>query len=115
MTLVEKQQVFPKLLVRLFEYAWSLGYEITLGEAWRPPEMAKIYAAQKKGIENSTHVIRLAEDICLWKNGVYLTKTVDYTPLGAYWESLSTVQYQCCWGGRFEDGNHFSILHNGIR
>jgi hypothetical protein len=57
---------------------------------------------------NSLHKDRLAIDLNLFKNQDYLKSTEDYLPLGEYWESIGGA-----WGGRFNDGNHFSLEHNG--
>ena len=116
MTLREKQSVFSVLVAKLMLEADRRGYEITLGEAWRPPEMAELYAKQGKGIKNSLHTQRLAIDLNLFKDGVYLGRSEAYRPLGEWWEAQSLKdRYDCCWGGRFGDGNHFSISHGGRR
>lgn len=115
MTLLQKQKVFSKLVANLIEYAYTMGYEITLGEAYRPIAIAEVYERQNKGIKNSLHGLRLAIDLNLFKNNLLVTDTMGYTELGEYWESLSTPEYECAWGGRFNDGNHFSISHNGIK
>lgn len=121
MTLLDKQFAFSRLIVELIEEAYRRGYTLTLGEMWRPPETAALYAKQGKGIKNSLHTQRLAVDLNLFLNGKFLTKTEDYEGLGLFWENLSTPGLQCCWGGRFKDsrgrprpdGNHFSIAHEG--
>lgn len=115
MTLIDKQKLFPRLTAQLIQYIESKGYEITFGEAWRTPEMAKIYESRGNGIANSLHKSRLAIDLNLFKEGKWLSKTEDYKFAGQYWESLSTGLYKCCWGGHFSDGNHFSIEHGGYR
>lgn len=92
-----------------------MGYEVTLGEATRSPATAKFYAEQGIGIESSLHRIRLALDINLFKNGEYLLRTEDYRPLGEWWESQAVEDIKFVWGGRFEDGDHFSFEHQGIR
>lgn len=117
MTLSEKQKVFSSILPLLIGHAIEIGYEITLGEAWRSPETAHLMAVEGKGIEHSLHSVRLAIDLNLFAYGKYLTSTEDYRVLGEYWESLSTKDYTCCWGGRFShaDGNHFSIEDGGIK
>lgn len=108
MTLGEKQRLFTKMVGALIKWANDHGYELTFGEAWRTPEMAKLYAQQGKGIANSLHVDRLAVDFNLFKDGKYLDKTEDHRPLGEYWESIGGS-----WGGRFKDGNHYSLEHDG--
>lgn len=115
MNLIDKQKAFPVLLASLIRKAVELDYELTLGEVWRPKETAYLYAKQGIGAENSLHCIRLAIDINLFKQYRLLTKTEDYKVMGEYWESLSHEDLVCAWGGRFADGNHFSIEHNGVR
>lgn len=92
-----------KLLPRLIDKAYELGYELTGGDLWSKPE----YKSHKK---NSNHYIRLAVDLNLFRDGEYLITTEDHKPLGEYWESLHTL---CRWGGRFNDGNHYSLEHEG--
>jgi hypothetical protein len=77
--------------------------------------MADIYAKEGKGIRNSLHTMRLAVDLNLFKAGEFLTEKDAYGPAGEFWESLSTDDFECCWGGRFNDSDHFSISHGGIK
>lgn len=104
LTTSQKQRVFSLLVARLIIHAYSLGYEITFGEAYRAP-----------GTKSSLHPKRLAIDLNLFKDGRYLEKTEDHAILGTWWELQSTAQYTCAWGGRFEDGNHYSITDGGVR
>jgi hypothetical protein len=113
LTLTEKQQTFSILLSHLIKFAYESGYKLTMGETYRPPEMAAIYAKQGKGIKNSLHCRRLAIDLMLFKGNKYLVKTDEYKFLGEHWESFSTPDAVCCWGGRFGDGGHFSIADGG--
>jgi len=115
MNLFEKQRVFSVKVAELILQATKMGYYVTLGEAWRPDAMAKINADKGIGIDNSLHKIRLAIDINLFLDGKFLVFSKDYKKLGDWWEAQSTTQHQCCWGGRFNDGNHFSISHNGVK
>jgi hypothetical protein len=112
---IGKQKHFTVLVARLIQKAYSLGYEVTFGEAWRPPETAKLYELDGRGIEASLHTERLAIDLNLFLNGVFLRQNEDYQPLGLWWETQSTLEFTCAWGGRFGDGNHFSIEHNGVK
>ena len=112
MSLSEKQQKFVLLICSLIEWADKVGYKVTFGEAYRTPEQAALNAEKGTGISNSLHTIRLAIDLNLFKNGVYLTATEDYQLAGEYWEGLDP---ECAWGGRFNDGNHFSLMHEGVR
>jgi hypothetical protein len=116
--MVEKQNTFLLMIAKLITKANELGYKVTAGEFGRSEEIAKIYAAQGKGISNSLHISRLAADINVFKNGKWLIDGADYEDLGKYWESLGGT-----WGQRFldsrgkpkPDGNHFSLAHNGVK
>ena len=114
MTLGEKQRLFVKLIGQLIDWAYRNGYELTFGEAVRTQAQASANASSGAGISNSLHLIRLAIDLNLFKDGLYLTDSQAYKPLGDYWKSLHDL---CRWGGDFvtrPDGNHFSLTHNGI-
>jgi hypothetical protein len=115
MTLRQLQSVFAHRVARLILHAASLGYEVTLGEAWRSPEEAERLASRKSGraIKRSLHCDRLAIDLNLFRDGVFLTASDDHLPLGEYWESLSDDIATCAWGGRFDDANHYSIAYQG--
>ncbi len=118
MTLHEKQAKFTLLVAKLIQEANRLGYELTFGECYRTLEQAAMNAASGSGITNSLHTKRLAIDLNLFKQGVWLQKSEDFLFLGTFWESLSAPDLNCCWGGRFKtrpDGNHFSIEHEGVR
>lgn len=115
MTLIEKQKTFLQLLPRLIDFIYKSGYEGTIGQAHRPIEVAKYYSENGNGVANSLHCLKLAIDLNLFKNGKYLVRTEDYRTIGEYWETLSGPGFKCCWGGHFQDGNHFSIEHNGVR
>jgi len=106
MTLRKKQSIFAKLVGRLIWVAYSWGYELTLGHALR----SKI-EAKRLGFPGSLHVLKLAIDLNLFKNGKYLSSTNSHRRLGEWWETQSTDKYECCWGGRWGDGNHYSIKH----
>jgi len=96
------------MVAGLIEYAYSLGYEMTFAEAYRTPEQAALNAKSGKGISNSLHTERLAIDFNLFLGGKWLDKTDDHEPLGIWWESVGGA-----WGGRFKDGNHYSLPHEG--
>jgi hypothetical protein len=100
MTLGDKQRKFSLMVAKLITYMYEEGYEVTLGDAWAHDGHSK----------NSLHYKRLAIDLNLFKSGKYLTETSDHEPFGEYWESLGGS-----WGGRFNDGNHYSLEHNGYK
>lgn len=104
------QQKFPPMMADLIQWAYAQGYAITMGECYRTPQQAALNAESGAGITNSLHCDRLAVDLMLFKDGEYLTTTLDYQPLGEYWESIGGA-----WGGRFSkpDSDHFSIAFGG--
>lgn len=115
MTLEEKQRLFAKLVGKLLIWIYtpeSDGWAVTFAEAYRTPEQAALNAAKKSGITKSLHTIRLAIDLNLFIKGVYQTDSAAYKEMGVYWESLHPL---CRWGGRFGDGNHFSLEHEGVK
>ena len=110
MKLRQKQSIFVRLVALLIQFAYSKGYELTFGQAER-----SVIEATRLGLQKSLHTKKLAIDFNLFKNGRWLRKTEDHEELGKFWESLSTDEYECCWGGRFGDGNHYSIKHGGVK
>jgi hypothetical protein len=112
-TLGEKQELFTEFLARLIAWSYARGYRIRIGEVYRPPETAAAMAASGKGIKNSLHILKLAADLHLFKDGVFLVDSEAHRPLGEFWKSLHT---EARWGGDFarRDGNHYSITHNGV-
>lgn len=113
MTLGEKQELFMRLIPRLIDYAHGLGFELRGGDLFRDPRMHGNLGEKKGyGNSNSCHKIKLAIDLNLFKDGVFLKETKDHKKLGEYWESLHPL---CSWGGHFNDGNHYSLKHNGRR
>lgn len=107
-TLREKQSRFAGMVARLIVRAGELGYEVTLGEAWRSEEEARRLASNGAGIRRSLHCDRLAIDLNLFGGGRWLEGSEAHKPLGEWWESIGG-----CWGGRFGDGNHYSLSHEG--
>lgn len=92
------QARFAVAAAKLILYADRLGFEVTLGDAYR--DLRCPY-----GAENSKHHRRLAVDLNLFKDGVYLKNTSDHLPLGRFWKSIGGI-----WGGDFQqrpDGNHY--------
>ena len=110
-TLRQKQSRFARLVPRLIDKAYALGYEVTLGDAYRDPRVhGPIGVKLGYGHRNSAHKQRLAIDLNLFKDGVFQDSTEAHRDLGEYWEGLGGS-----WGGRFGDGNHYSIEHEGVR
>ena len=110
MTLGDKQRLFTRKIGLLIAFAYERGYELTFSEAYRTPEQAALNAERGTGITNSLHTQRLAVDFNLFRDGRYLTNTEDHRELGEFWESIGGT-----WGGRFNDGNHYSMEHQGSK
>lgn len=113
MTLGQKQRKFARLVGLLIGKAYELGYEITLGDAFRDPRVHGHVGVKKSySTANSVHKDKLAIDLNLFKDGVYLTTTEAHRELGEWWEKQDPM---CSWGGRFSrpDGNHYSFEHQG--
>lgn len=110
-TLREKQSRFAVLVAQLIAQATILGYEVTLGDAYRDPRLHG-KPGEKKGYGHprSAHKLRLAIDLNLFRDGKFLSSSEDHRPLGEWWESIGGT-----WGGRFNDGNHYSLEHDGIK
>jgi hypothetical protein len=104
MNLGQAQRAFTLCVADLIRHAYSLGYEMTFGDAYRDPRV-------NYGHPKSTHRFRLAVDLNLFKDGVWLKKTEDHRVLGEWWELQHPLAK---WGGRFEDGNHYSFEWDGV-
>lgn len=109
MKLGTKQRKFTLMVSQLIQYAYSQGYELTFGDAYRDP---RVFGDMNRSIgygrRYSNHKVRLAIDLNLFKDGEFLTQTSDHEFLGEYWEFIGGA-----WGGRYDDGNHYSLDHNG--
>ena len=100
MTLRQKQSKFVRMVADLIIWAYDNGYEMTFGDA---------YVSTRTGHKkNSLHYDRLAVDFNLFKDGEWLQSSEEHKPLGEYWEGRGGA-----WGGRFNDGNHYSLAHGG--
>ncbi len=103
MTLGEKQEKFTTMLYQLLHYLIKHGYRVRLKHLLRCNDC-------KIGHPNSLHESGLAIDIVCMRGDQPMIDTDDYLEIGEYWESIGGS-----WGGRFQDGGHFSLEHNGMR
>lgn len=111
MTLRETQSQFAGMIPALIERAISEGFEVTLGDAYRDPRLHGELGEKKAyGHRNSCHKIRLAIDLNLFRDGKFLGATEDHQVLGEWWEKQHPLAR---WGGRFNDGNHYSFEYGG--
>lgn len=112
-SLLGKQIEFGQKVYLLMQFMLQHGFRYTFGEAYRPPEMAEIYAKRGTGITNSLHGLRLAIDFNIFdENEQLINDNKQLEKIGLYWETLGGS-----WGGRFKkvDSGHFSLEHNGVR
>lgn len=110
MTLLQAQFKFSRMVMKLLFKAHASGYEVTLGDAYRDPRVfGKVGERIGYGESRSAHKQRLAIDLNLFKDGVFLQTTEAHKELGVWWESQGGS-----WGGRFNDGNHYALKFNDI-
>ena len=99
MSLRQKQSYFAKMVGDLIIHIYECGYEVTLGDAW----------AKTGHKKNSNHYIRLAIDLNLFKDGVFLASGAEHNQFHDFWDSMGGAE-------RIEeDLNHYSLEHNGSR
>jgi hypothetical protein len=116
-TLLQKQFRFMRMVPRLINKAHEMGFEVTIGDGYRDPRLHGVLGVKMGyGHPKSGHKQRLAVDLNLFKDTDsdgdmdFLQKTEFHRPLGEWWESIGGS-----WGGRFNDGNHYSLEHEGVR
>jgi len=111
MKLGEKQELFTILFAEHLVWLYSIGYKVRLGDTF----------AREGHREGSNHYIKLAGDLNLFMDDEYLTSTEDHRISGEKWESRHEL---CRWGGNWDkdeypgepgenDGNHYSLIHEG--
>jgi len=103
---VEQQNKFATHVAQLILKAQEMGYQVSLGDAYRDPRLHGRMGEKKGyGAANSFHKVRMAIDLNLFKDGKFLSSTEDHAKIGSWWESIGGT-----WGGNFKnkDGNHYS-------
>lgn len=111
MSLRSAQSKFAVMAANLILRARDMGYEVTLGDAYRDPRVfGAVGIPMGYGHSKSCHKLRLAIDLNLFVGGVFKTDTESHRPLGEWWEQQGGT-----WGGRFQDANHYSLEWEGMR
>lgn len=112
MTLGKKQERFTRMLLNLLAFIYTIeGHEVRLGDAFRDPRVhGEMGVKIGYGHAKSAHKLKLAIDLNIFKDGQLITTTEGHRVFGEYWESIGGS-----WGGRFNDGNHYSLEHEGVR
>ncbi len=99
--LSDTQKQFTRMLPLLFNKIHDLGYQCTLGDAYRDPRCPY-------GSDNSNHHRRLAIDLNLFlSDGTYITDDTGHRELHVFWESIGGCEMIEM------DANHYSMLWNG--
>ena len=110
MTLGELQRRLPPMVAKLIEYAYSQGYELTLGDAYRDPRVHGEHGVKHGyGAAYSNHKQRLAIDLNLFKDGVYLDSGKEHGPLHDFWDSIGGAPRIA------SDMNHYALEWQGRR
>ena len=105
---VERQQTFALNVAKLILYINVKGYRCTFGETLRTKEMAQIYARTGRGVLDSNHLYKLAVDLNLFKNGVYLTDAKEYKQFADYWLTLNPFN-EAGYYWKSVDSQHFEM------
>jgi hypothetical protein len=110
MGLLRNQMAFAFNVSKLIAFMYEKGFSVTLGEAERTPEQARLNAQRGIGIAKSLHCDRLAIDLNLFdSSAAYCMDKESYQQFGDYWKSLDPANR---WGGDFKrlvDSNHFEM------
>ena len=107
------QSDFARLVPRLITKAFDLGFEVTLGDAYRDPRVHGDLGVRKSySHPRSAHKVRLAIDLNLFLDGEYQEGSDAHRQLGEWWEDQHPLAR---WGGRFNDGNHYSFEWDGVK
>ena len=107
----ELQEIHAYLIAQHIVWLYKQGYRVRQGDAFRDPRVhGEIGEKEGYGHAYSMHKSKCANDLNLFKNGRYLNETRHHKASGEKWESRHPL---CCWGGRFNDGNHYSMTWQG--
>ena len=105
MTIGEAQRKFTLMIGKLILKAYELGYELTLGEGYDDDGVGHM--------KGSLHYVKLAQDLNLFKNGVWLDKGPEmekgHGMLHDYWDSIGGARRIS------KDLNHYSYAWQGKR
>ena len=112
LTLGQKQRNFTKMVGDLIIYVYSHnGWSLTLGDAYRDSRLhGEVGIKKGYGASKSLHKSRLAIDFNLFVNGEYITDGDHpaYKDITDYWKAIGGTS-----GIDWNDGNHFSLEHQG--
>ena len=110
MSLRNQQSIFTENIGKLIDFAFSIGIELTFGEAMRTEYQQKEYLRTKKTkTMHSNHLRRLAVDFNFFIGGELTYKKEDLQMLGDYWESLNEYNRAGMNFKSFVDCPHFEM------
>ena len=101
MTEGQKQERFAELLPILILFIQSQGCKVRIGDVF----------AKMGHKRRSFHYRKMAADLNIFKDGIYLDQTIQHEPFGTFWMSLDP---KCVWGGDWGDGNHYQYGVDGV-
>lgn len=102
MSLGSKQRRFTYMVAQLILTAYDMGYELTFGDAYRDPRTTY-------GHPESLHRKRLAVDLNIFKDGVYLKDGTGHDELHDWWDTMGGAERIAA------DLNHYSLAYGGMR
>jgi len=106
--LVPQQHAFLQDVAKLIVFAAEQGFYVTGGELFRTPEQQQIYVSTGRSkTMNSNHLRRLAIDLNFIKDGKLIYDIPMLTPIGEYWQSLSSKNSAGMFWKSFKDVPHF--------
>jgi len=112
MKLSEKRILFSRLISELVLWASARGLDLAYDQVKRTQVEAAANAKAGTGIKNSLHLIGLAADLNLYVRGEYQSTTAAHKVIGEQWKTMHPLAR---WGGDFNDGNHYSLEHEGVK
>lgn len=118
-TLLGDQFEFSLAVSKFIQFIEDQGCRCSLKECFRTQRQQDIYFYNKKTrVQHSQHQLCLAIDICIFRDGEWLTKYEDLKNFATFWQSLGDA-YR--WGGdwnregkqsSFYDAIHFEFNDN---
>lgn len=113
-----KQAAFAWAVSRLSAYTFDvLGHRHVMGDFNRDERAFGPFGQNKRGVygaKKSAHKVKCAGDLPIFTKDSagryqYRKDTPSHQEQGEFWEQLAEhTGFDLVWGGRFEDGNHFS-------
>lgn len=116
LSLGAKQRLFTRLLPKLLDFIHGSGYECAIAEGYVALSIDKP-GEDTPHLRRGNHFNKLAQDLDLFRFNTttlhfdYVTDTEGHRPFGEFWKTLHPL---CRWGGDFNDGNHYSLFHEGV-